>query len=153
MIYTQSESQIVFSSNIEKEVAEIINSCKSKVFVLTDSNTIRYCYPLIEKSMTGKADIFTMPAGEEQKNIESVVKVWDFLNSNGADRKSLLINLGGGVLCDLGGFAASTFKRGIDFIQIPTTLLAQIDASVGEKQGLILKNIKMKLAAFLFQKK
>ncbi len=78
--------------------------------------------------------IIEIEAGEEHKNIKTCLRVWQTLSENGADRKSILINLGGGVVTDLGGFVASTFKRGIDFINIPTSLLAMVDASVGGKQ-------------------
>jgi 3-dehydroquinate synthase len=112
-----------------------------------------YCLPLIRDFFSKDTEYFTLPAGEESKNIESVIKVWDFLNNKSADRKSLVINLGGGVLCDLGGFAASTFKRGIDFIHIPTTLLSQVDASVGGKTGIDFKSYKNEIGCFSFPKK
>jgi 3-dehydroquinate synthase len=153
MIFSQVDSEIIFTSSIENEIDELINHAKAKIFVLTDSNTVNYCFPLISSSLPKDVEMLTLPAGEEHKNIESVVKVWDFLNRNGADRKSVLINLGGGVLCDLGGFAASTFKRGIDFIHIPTTLLAQVDASVGGKTGIDFKSYKNEIGCFSFPKK
>ncbi|TNF40715.1 MAG: 3-dehydroquinate synthase [Bacteroidetes bacterium] len=89
-----------------------------------------------------------IPAGENNKKIESVTKIWEFLSKNGADRKSLLINIGGGMLTDLAGFAATTFKRGIDFLNVPTTLLSQVDASVGGKTGINFGGFKNEIGTF-----
>lgn len=116
----------------------------SSVFILCDANTKRYCLPLLLKknSVLRAAKVFVMPAGEKNKHLGTVNKVWDNLLKSGADRNSLLISLGGGVVCDLGGFAASTFKRGINFVHIPTTLLAMADASVGGKTGVDFKGYK-----------
>jgi 3-dehydroquinate synthase len=89
-----------------------------------------------------------IPSGEEHKNLDSVIEVWNFLEDHGADRKSLLINLGGGMLSDLCGFAASCFKRGLHFVNIPTTLLSQVDASVGGKTGINFKGLKNEIGVF-----
>lgn len=89
-----------------------------------------------------------IPAGENNKKIESVTKIWEFLSENGGDRKSLLINIGGGILTDLAGFAATTFKRGIDFLNVPTTLLSQVDASVGGKTGINFSGFKNEIGTF-----
>ena len=89
-----------------------------------------------------------IPPGENNKKIESVVKIWEFLSQKGADRKSLLINIGGGMLTDLAGFAAATFKRGIDFLNVPTTLLSQVDASVGGKTGINFNGLKNEIGTF-----
>jgi len=153
MIYSQSNSEIIFSNNASDEIKNIIKSSKGKVFILADDNTFRHCYPNLMASLTENPPIFCLTPGEQHKHIDSVVKVWEFLNSNGADRKSVLINLGGGVICDLGGFAASTFKRGIDFVQVPTTLLSQVDASVGGKTGINLNSYKNEIGCFSFPKK
>lgn len=150
MIYSQENSEIIFTESIANEIDAISKQFGKKLFLLTDSNTIEACYPIIKDVLSDSIPVFTLEAGEENKHIESVVNVWDFLNSNGADRKSVVINLGGGVLCDLGGFAASTFKRGLDFIQIPTTLLSQVDASVGGKTGVNFKSYKNEVGAFSF---
>ena len=117
----------------------------SSLFILVDSNTHPDCLPLLlEVLETDRTvDIIEIEAGEEHKHIETCMGVWETLSENGADRKSVMINLGGGVVTDLGGFVASTFKRGIDFINIPTSLLAMVDASVGGKTGVdlgVLKN-------------
>ena len=116
----------------------------SKIFLLVDENTRKDCLPLflagidIEKSI----EVIEITSGEIHKNIETCVTVWNSLSAQNADRKSLLINLGGGVITDLGGFVASTFKRGIAFINIPTTLLSMVDASVGGKTGVDLGALK-----------
>jgi 3-dehydroquinate synthase len=153
MIYSQSESEIIFSSNSAIEIAKIQEVWSGKIFILTDENTLRYCLPKIISADNQQIKNITIKAGEKFKHIQTVEEVWEFLNSNGADRKSLLINLGGGVLCDLGGFAASTFKRGLDFIHIPTTLLSQVDASVGGKTGVNFKSFKNEIGCFSFPRK
>jgi len=117
----------------------------TKIFVLTDSNTKTLCLPLFlkEYNFNKQPIILEIPEGEINKNISTCLNIWNDLSEKGADRNSLLINLGGGVVTDLGGFVASTFKRGIPFINIPTTLLSMVDASVGGKNGVdlgVLKN-------------
>lgn len=116
----------------------------SKVFVLTDTNTREHCAPYFQNKFKyeGTIEFLTIPAGEVHKNISTCTKVWDELSEKGADRQSLLINLGGGVITDLGGFIACTFRRGIEFIHIPTSLLAMVDASVGGKNGVDLGSLK-----------
>jgi 3-dehydroquinate synthase len=94
------------------------------------------------------AKLITVPAGDHNKNVKSLSCVWKFLSENGATRKSLLINLGGGMLTDLGGFAAATFKRGIRFINIPTTLLGAVDAAVGGKTGINFNGLKNEIGVF-----
>ncbi|MGX1930323.1 3-dehydroquinate synthase [Flagellimonas sp. 2504JD4-2] len=121
----------------------IAKSDYSKVFVLVDENTKEHCLSkLIGKLGQQPDDIFEIKAGEVHKHIGTCSLVWQWLSDQGGDRKSLLLNLGGGVLTDLGGFVASTFKRGIDFINIPTTLLAMVDASIGGKTGVDLGALK-----------
>lgn len=117
----------------------------SKIFILTDANTENYCLPVLQQklALASPPEILSMPEGEEYKTITTCVGLWASLSAKGADRQSLLINLGGGVVTDLGGFLASTFKRGISFVNIPTSLLAMVDASVGGKNGVdlgVLKN-------------
>ena len=116
----------------------------STIFILTDTNTNEYCLsrflPFLATDKT--IEIIEIEAGEIEKNINTCVEIWTILTELGGDRKSLLINIGGGVITDIGGFVASTFKRGIDFIHIPTTLLAIVDASVGGKNGVDLGSLK-----------
>jgi 3-dehydroquinate synthase len=102
--------------------------------------------PYLETDLT--IEIIEFESGEENKNIETCVQIWNVLTELGADRKSLVINLGGGVVTDLGGFVASTFKRGVDFINIPTSLLSMVDASVGGKNGVDLGNLKNQIGVF-----
>ncbi|WP_299316989.1 3-dehydroquinate synthase [uncultured Maribacter sp.] len=116
----------------------------STIFILVDENTHELCLPNFMAEINGdyQFEIIEIESGEINKNIETCVGVWEALSELGADRKSILINLGGGVLTDMGGFIASTFKRGIDFINVPTTLLSMVDASVGGKTGIDLGALK-----------
>lgn len=114
----------------------------SQVFILTDENTHHYCLPSIIGHLTFESEIIEIEAGEENKVIDTCVGVWEALSELGADRKSLLINLGGGVVTDLGGFVACTFRRGIDYVNIPTSLLSMVDASIGGKTGVDLGLLK-----------
>jgi 3-dehydroquinate synthase len=122
----------------------------SSVFILVDENTLQHCLPQLVgrvKSLAN-AEIVELESGERNKTIEVCTQVWQVLGELGADRKSLLINLGGGVITDMGGFIASTFKRGIAFVNVPTTLLSQIDASVGGKTGVDLNGLKNEIGVF-----
>lgn len=118
-----------------------------QLFVLTDEHTAKLCYPLIAQYTCGAHHI-TIPAGDENKHIDTLCHVWKNLSYNNATRHSLMINLGGGMVTDLGGFAAATYKRGIRYINIPTTLLAMVDASVGGKTGINLDSLKNEIGAF-----
>ena len=125
------------------------NFC-SKIFILVDSNTKKYCLQdfLDKANFNLSHEIIEISAGEAYKNIETCSFLWNQLSVLGADRKSLMINLGGGVITDMGGFVASTFKRGINFINIPTTLLSMVDASVGGKTGVDLGVLKNQIGLF-----
>lgn len=116
----------------------------SSIFIIVDSNTQELCLPLVLPRLEtqSRIEIIEMDPGEENKNIETCTEIWKVLSELDADRKSLVINLGGGVVTDLGGFVAATFKRGVKYINIPTTLLAMVDASVGGKTGIDLDNLK-----------
>ena len=131
-------------------IAEKINSGKfSSIFILVDENTEKFCLELfIKKSGIKSFNKIIISSGEENKNIDTCISIWDQLNSFKADRKSLLINLGGGVLTDIGGFAASTYLRGIEFINIPTTLLGMVDAAHGGKTGIDFKQLKNQIGVF-----
>ena len=136
---------IVFGQEVYSQLnAYIKNSQPSKLFLLVDEHTQANCASFflqqLETDIT--IEIIEIEAGEEHKTIETCNGVWQTLSELDADRKSLLLNLGGGVVTDLGGFVASTFKRGIAYINIPTTLLAMVDASVGGKTGVDLGNLK-----------
>jgi 3-dehydroquinate synthase len=143
-------SKIIYSNSPETELAEWVSGYdKGKVFLVTEENVDRLWLPglneFIENQRIRK---LVLPSGEHNKKLESVAQIWEFLSKNGADRKSLLINIGGGMLTDLSGFAASTFKRGIDFMNVPTTLLSQVDASVGGKTGINFNGLKNEIGTF-----
>lgn len=116
----------------------------SKIFILVDENTHQYCLPFFLEKLEANAEIeiIEIESGEINKTIETCVGVWNTLSDLDADRKSLIINIGGGVITDLGGFVACTFKRGIAYINVPTTLLSMVDASVGGKTGVDLGHLK-----------
>lgn len=120
----------------------------SNITVITGADIPERWLQKLRGSLPDDTQVIKLPAGEKYKNIETVIGIWDEFNKLGLDRKSLILNLGGGVICDVGGFAASTYMRGIDFIQIPTTVLAQVDASVGGKVGVNFKNIKNYIGLF-----
>jgi 3-dehydroquinate synthase len=124
----------------------------SKIFILVDTNTHNYCLPefMSNISYSSEFEIIEMEAGELHKNLDTCTQVWHALSELEADRKSLLINLGGGVVTDLGGFIASAFKRGISFINVPTSLLAMVDASVGGKTGVDLGSLKNQVGVINF---
>lgn len=126
----------------------------SSVFILADENTKKKCLPLLKKifSVNYKPTVIQIKSGEKNKNIRTCEKIWKVLSGANAGRRSLLMNLGGGAITDIGGFAASTYKRGIDFIQIPTTLLSQVDASVGGKTGIDFLDFKNQIGTFAFPK-
>lgn len=139
---------ILYKNDIS-QLQSIITS-HTKVFLLLDENSNRYCLPILNhidllKSNTIK---IVISAGEQHKNIETVQYIWSQLIDNQADRKSLLINVGGGMVTDIGGFAASCYQRGIDFINVPTTLLGMIDASIGGKTGIDFQGFKNQIGLF-----
>jgi 3-dehydroquinate synthase len=123
----------------------------SKVMILVDNQTKKHCYPLIKDSLPAHKTI-TIKAGEHFKNLDTCQQIWEEMTKNELDRHALLINLGGGVIGDMGGFCAATYKRGIDFIQIPTTLLSQVDASVGGKLGIDFQGFKNHIGVFTLPK-
>ena len=138
-----TQGKIIITENVSGELKKfVLNFHENKIFMLTDENTYKYCLPKLDSELTKNFNIYTIKSGEENKNIDTLSKIWEFLTKEGADRKSLLINLGGGMLTDIGGFAASTFKRGIEFINIPTSLLGQVDASCGGKTGINFAGLK-----------
>jgi 3-dehydroquinate synthase len=120
----------------------------SSVFVLTDETLEPLLLETLQAALPAKAMPIVLPAGEKQKDIDTVQKVWQALLDGGADRQSLLINLGGGVIGDIGGFAASAYMRGIDFLNVPTTLLSQVDSSIGGKTGINFGGIKNLIGSF-----
>lgn len=120
----------------------------SKTVVVVDENTLQHCYPLI-KDVLPKHSLIEISSGEENKHLQTCEIIWGKMTDAQLDRHSFVINLGGGVIGDMGGFCAATYKRGIDFIQIPTTLLAQVDASVGGKLGVDFRGFKNHIGVFI----
>lgn len=141
---------VYFENNFESLHHLLKERNYSKVFILTDENTGEHClfHFLANMPADFAYDLIEVDPGEENKNIDFCIGIWKMLLDFDADRNSLLINLGGGVVTDMGGFAASTYKRGIDFIQIPTTLLSQVDASIGGKTGIDLDTVKNIIGTF-----
>ncbi len=137
-------------AELESSLNELLSDYEARqIFVLSDHNSRTHCLPLIATfSCLKEAQHINIPAGDEHKNLETLSVVWSSLSRKGGTRKSLLINLGGGMLSDLGGFAAACFKRGIDFINIPTTLLACVDAALGGKTGINFEGLKNEIGAF-----
>lgn len=144
------KQKVVISGNLERDLVNAISECEhDRIFVLTDETTQQLCWPKIKnfKALRNSTPII-IKATDTHKNLDTLSQVWQALSNGGATRHSLMINLGGGMVTDLGGFAASTFKRGIDFINIPTTLLAMVDASVGGKTGINFGGLKNEIGVF-----
>lgn len=143
-----NEYPIIIGSNFLEKISSLVNlNNYSKVFVVTDEN-LKHILNNLLKVLPNNTQFIVLPSSEKEKNIMSVQKIWTALLKGGYDRKSVVLNLGGGVVCDLGGFSAATFMRGIDFINIPTTLLSQVDASVGGKTGIDFDNLKNLIGTF-----
>ncbi len=141
----RSKGVVYKDENAWKVFSELMKDSEfSKIFIITDENTNKYCLPLFlqKQNLIKNLQVITIPEGEKHKTIHTCLDVWEMLSEKSADRNSLIINLGGGVVTDLGGFIASTFKRGLTFVNIPTSLLAMVDASVGGKNGVDLGHIK-----------
>lgn len=142
--------RIIHTHSLEQDLAAAIGDCgPDRTFILTDATTSRLCLPLVEQypCLRGATPI-SIGATDVEKTLRSTAHVWESLQRGGATRHSLLVNLGGGMVTDLGGFAASTFKRGISFINIPTTLLSMVDASVGGKTGINFGGLKNEIGVF-----
>lgn len=146
------KQEIIFAQHLCTDIDALvsrIDKTYDRIFVLTDTVTERLCLPLLKESKAlASAGTIVIGATDTHKTVESLTEVWRQLGEGGASRHSLLINLGGGMVTDLGGFAASTFKRGIDFINIPTTLLAMVDAAVGGKTGINFNGLKNEVGVF-----
>lgn len=145
-----SDYTIYIENSLQELQKFLLNNNYSKVFFLVDTNTEQHCLPVVRQILPDLQgfDIIEIDPGEENKNIDFCIGIWRMLLDFGADRNSLLINLGGGVVTDMGSFAAATFKRGIDFVQVPTTLLSQVDASVGGKTGIDMNSVKNIIGTF-----
>ena len=142
--------KVVISENLTETLATAIAECEhDRTFILVDETTERCCLPIVSGlDCVRGAQIIVIGATDSHKTLESLSHVWEALGEGGATRHSLLINIGGGMVTDLGGFAASTFKRGINYINIPTTLLSMVDASVGGKTGINFRGLKNEIGVF-----
>lgn len=145
-----SKQEVILCKELESSLTQAIEKCSpDRLFVLTDEHTHRLCLPQIKDiPVMRQAQEIVIGAEDVNKTLETLAQVWQALSQQGATRHSLLINLGGGMVTDLGGFAAATFKRGIAYINIPTTLLAMVDASVGGKTGINFNGLKNEIGAF-----
>lgn len=140
---------IVFTHEAGRILRESLQTtAPGGVFVLVDDTTREHCLGLFQDSGFTDSHLISVPAGEHHKSLESVAQIWSVLSRQGAKRNSVLVNIGGGLITDIGGFAASCFKRGIRCINIPTTLLAQVDASVGGKTGINFNGLKNEIGTF-----
>lgn len=144
------KQRIIISKQLQTDLAEAIAECEhDRIFVLVDETTNKLCWSLVKDYLCLKdAQTIIIGATDRRKNLDTLVHVWESLQQGKATRHSLLINLGGGMVTDLGGFAASTYKRGINFINVPTTLLAMVDASVGGKTGINFGGLKNEIGVF-----
>ena len=141
---------VIICKNLQSELQNFLQSVKyDKLFVLTDSNTLELCLPMLkEVPQLQGAPVITVEAGDTNKNIEQVTAIWMRLCNEGASRNSLLLNVGGGMITDMGGFVAATFKRGIHSVNVPTTLMASVDAAVGGKTGINFNGLKNEIGSF-----
>ena len=151
--------KVVISKNLQQDILDAYNACEhDKTFILCDETTAKLCLDALQVERLSpericlfndiEAQLIVIPSGDDNKTIQSIASVWEALSKGGATRHSLLINIAGGMVTDLGGFAAASFKRGINFINIPTTLLSQVDASVGGKTGINFCGYKNEIGAF-----
>lgn len=144
-------STLIFTNLVSEALDNVVAQRKpSKVFIHVDSNTAKFVMPILrlESKVVADATIIESPTGDHNKSLESLDKVWKQLCEGGATRSGMFINVGGGVISDLGGFAAATFKRGMTVVNIPTTLLAAVDASVGGKTGINYQGLKNQIGVF-----
>ena len=155
---------IFFGNTGYVKLLELINKNNyDKILILSDSNTLKYCLPILKDQLfstdsksnseiENKIYSYTVNSGEQAKNLNELKKICEFLISKGFKRNSLIINLGGGIVSDLGGFVSSIYMRGIDFVNIPTSLLGMVDASIGGKTGIDLNDLKNIIGSFEFAK-
>ncbi len=145
-----NRQKVVIADDLEQSLNEAVSCCEhDRMFILADETTERCCLPVIEGfPVLQGAKHITIGATDTHKTLDSLAHVWEELGNGGGTRHSLLINIGGGMVTDLGGFAASTFKRGINYINIPTTLLSMVDASVGGKTGINFRGLKNEIGVF-----
>lgn len=149
-IHIMSKQEVILCKGLEESLKRAIDKCPyDKLFILTDKHTHELCLPRLKNIFfLNDSEEIVIGAEDVNKTLDTLASVWQVLSERGATRHSLLLNLGGGMVTDLGGFAASTFKRGINYINIPTTLLAMVDASVGGKTGINFNGLKNEIGCF-----
>ena len=142
--------KIILSDDLKTDLERFLARLKyDRLFILTDTNTEEKCYPLLlDMPRIRAARLLSVPPGDRNKGMQSLSAIWQALSDGGASRNSLLINLGGGMICDLGGFAGATFKRGLRTLNITTTLMASVDAAVGGKTGINFNGLKNEIGSF-----
>lgn len=141
--------KIVYTNEVAQAIKTFVNELTpASVHIITDTNVADAVLPKLRLDYP----VITVPAGDDHKNIDSLSHIWSSLINQGATRKSLVINIGGGVVTDMGGFAAATFKRGVRFINVPTTLLSAVDAAVGGKTGINFEGLKTRSEPLPLQK-
>ena len=144
------QGSTIICNDFVSELSEAIgNQVSESIFILVDENTQRLCLPTVMKiNKLQNSHIVSIPAGDEHKNIDTAIQIWQYLSEHGATRQSLMINVGGGMVTDIGGFTAATFKRGIRYLNIPTTLLGAVDAATGGKTGINFLGLKNEIGVF-----
>ncbi|RHJ80013.1 3-dehydroquinate synthase [Parabacteroides sp. AM08-6] len=142
--------KVVICKELKAELQDFLAAMNyDKLFILTDTNTQVKCFPLLKDVPAFRnAPVITVEAGDTHKSLEQVSHIWSRLSNEGASRNSLLVNLGGGMVTDMGGFAGATFKRGLHTVNIPTTLMASVDAAVGGKTGINFNGLKNEIGSF-----
>ncbi len=142
--------QLLFTADISATLDQVLEGyAYDRLFLLTDENTRRSCLPLLSASTKlATADLICIEPDDTHKTLQSLASVWQALSDRHATRRSVMVNLGGGMVTDLGGFAAATFKRGIRYFNLPTTLLGAVDAAVGGKTGINFNGLKNEVGAF-----
>lgn len=151
-----AKTQIILSNRqsalklLDRKLKKLNDDHSRKYFILTDENVLEHCMPTLICNVTEleEADFLELPSGEACKEVEIVTEVWKSLIASNADRNAIIVNLGGGCVCDVGGFVAATYKRGIDFVNVPTTLTAMVDAAIGGKTAINLGGAKNQIGCF-----
>ena len=143
MTFYNDTCPVVLDKKAFKTLNDYLNKTRpSSVFILVDENTKKYCLEILNHSLSWETKVICIKPGERYKTLDICSYIWETLSEKGADRKTVMINLGGGVITDIGGFVASCFKRGISFIHIPTSLLGMVDAAIGGKNGVDFNHLK-----------
>lgn len=145
------KEKIVYTNEVGATIDRLVEAVGTKsVFTIVDVNTAAFCLPKLRETSNAVAGstVLTVKAGDAEKNLEAATALWKSLSNGGATRSSMIVNVGGGVVTDLGGFVASTFKRGVPYINVPTTLLGAVDAATGGKTGINFNGLKNEVGAF-----